>query len=93
MRPMSEWLNAPENLRLFQKIREDVYAEAKQWKYRLRGHPNVIDPHKMQTEIDARTIPLTEILKADASPEYLDPTALEARQDEEPEAAALPLQR
>ena len=93
MKPMSEWLNAPENRCLFQKIREDVYAEAKQGKYRLRDRPNAIDTPKMEAEIDARTISLTEILKADAPPEYRLPTGLEGRPDEEPEAAAMPLRR
>lgn len=93
MKPMREWLSAPENRRLFRKIREDVHAEARQGKYRMPGRPNEIDPRKVEAEIDARTISLTEVLKADAPPEYLGMTGLESRPDEEPEAAAMPLRR
>ena len=83
MKPMSEWLNAPANRRLFRKIREDVHAEARQGKYRLPGRPDEIDPRKVEAEIDARTISLTEVLKADAPPEYLNMSGLESRPDDE----------
>ena len=84
MKPMQEWLNQPQNVKLIQEVRSDLlnkWAKERPTFLAMTSDPNRLDPERLESQVALGEAAVREILAANAPDEYLGPGELEHREE------------